>query len=58
MVEQSPFSTVIYRPDGTPIMSNSAMAKLWNLSPEEMEYLTHNYNIFQPQWIPGNWKYI
>lgn len=52
MVEQNPFSTVVYFPDGTPITSNIAMAKLWNLSDEEMTYLTANYNIFKdPQLI-------
>jgi len=49
--EQSPFSTQIFRPDGSVIMLNSAFGKLWNANPAESQYVVENYNILQDEQL-------
>lgn len=51
LVEQSPFSTQIFRPDGSVITLNQAFCKLWNVSPVEAQYLIANYNILKDEQL-------
>ena len=43
LVEQSPFSTQIFRPDGTVITVNQAFCNLWEASQREARYIIENY---------------
>ncbi|MBC8504257.1 MAG: GAF domain-containing protein [Anaerolineales bacterium] len=51
LIEQSPISTILYTPDGRPIFGNEAAVKLWNISPELMESIYKDYNIFEDQQL-------
>lgn len=50
-MEQSPFSTQIFRPDGSLLSSNQAFCTLWGASQAEVEYLIEHYNILQDQQL-------
>ncbi len=49
LVEQSPFSIILYDKDGRILMANPASKALWRLSPAEFSYLIANYNILQDE---------
>jgi signal transduction histidine kinase len=51
LVEQSPFSTQIFRPDGSVITVNQAFCTLWNASPVEAQYVIENYNILKDEQL-------
>jgi signal transduction histidine kinase len=51
LVEQSPFSTQIFRPDGSVITVNKAFCLLWNASPVEAQYVIDNYNILKDEQL-------
>jgi signal transduction histidine kinase len=51
LVEQSPFSTQIFRPDGSVIAINQAFCSLWNASAVEAQYLIDHYNILQDEQL-------
>ena len=51
LVEQSPFSTQIFRPDGSVIMLNHAFCTMWGASPEEAQYVIENYNILKDEQL-------
>jgi signal transduction histidine kinase len=51
LVEQSPFSTQIFRPDGSVIMVNQAFCTLWNATPSEAQYVIDNYNILMDEQL-------
>ena len=51
LIEQSPVSTTLYRPDGNPTYGNPATAKLWHMSPELMEHVYKTYNIFDDKQL-------
>jgi signal transduction histidine kinase len=51
LVEQSPFSTQIFRPDGSVIMLNQAFCSLWGASSEEAQYIIENYNILKDEQL-------
>lgn len=50
-LEQSPFSTQIFRPDGSVITLNPAFSKLWNANPAESQYVIDHYNILQDEQL-------
>ncbi len=54
LVEQSPFSMVIYRPDGRPFMANQAFADLWGVSTEGIKHLQQHYNILHDEQLRAN----
>ncbi|WP_052514951.1 PAS domain S-box protein [Dethiosulfatarculus sandiegensis] len=47
LLEQSPLSTLIFRADGALVFMNKAFSRLWNLTPEQVEYFYTEYNIFR-----------
>lgn len=49
IVDQSPLSIMVYLPEGRPLLINDAAANLWGYSPEDIEYLFYNYNIFKDE---------
>lgn len=51
LVEQSPFSTQIFRPDGSVITLNPAFCTLWGASPDEAQYIIANYNILKDEQL-------
>jgi PAS domain S-box-containing protein len=51
LIEQSPLSTILYKPDGQPTYGNPASAKLWNMPPELVEHVYQTYNIFNDQQL-------
>lgn len=51
IVDQSPFSIMIYLPDGRPLLVNQAAADLWGYSTNDLEYLFFNYNIFNDEHL-------
>ena len=51
LIEQSPISTILYKPDGSTIFGNTAATKLWNIQPKILEQIYQNYNIFQDQQL-------
>ncbi len=51
LVEQSPFSTQIFRPDGSVITVNNAFCTLWDASPAEAQYIVENYNILKDEQL-------
>ncbi len=51
LVEQSPFSTQIFRPDGSVITVNKAFCTLWGASPAEAQYIIDNYNILKDEQL-------
>lgn len=51
LIEQSPFSTQIYRPDGSLLGMNQACVNLWNMSPDSIEFLLRSYNILKDEQI-------
>jgi PAS domain S-box-containing protein len=51
LVEQSPFSTQIFRPDGSVILLNQAFCNLWGANAEEAQYITDNYNILKDEQL-------
>ncbi len=50
-VEQSPFSTLIFAPDGRLVYGNPASEKLWSLTPEQAHKRYESYNILQDKLI-------
>ena len=54
LIEQSPFSIVIYRPDGHLIFGNEAAKRLFDISREEYNYLIDNYNILTDRQLEAN----
>lgn len=50
-LEQSPFSTQIFRPDGSVITLNPAFSKLWNANPAESQYVIDHYNILRDEQL-------
>jgi PAS domain S-box-containing protein len=51
LIEQSPFSIIIYRSDGGLIFGNKAAIKLYGLSQEEYKYLIDNYSILEDEQL-------
>lgn len=51
LMEQSPFSTQIFSPDGSVVSVNQAYCKLWNMSQAEADYVVENYNVLQDQQL-------
>ncbi len=60
LVSQSPFSTVIYSPDGRTQTFNQAAIELWGLSPDDLEYMRTHYNILEDEQLEksGTMPYI
>jgi signal transduction histidine kinase len=54
LVEQSPFSTQIFRPDGSVLMLNNAFSMFWNASPEDTNYVVEHYNILQDEQLEAS----
>ncbi len=54
MINQSPFSTVIYSVDGRLQGFNKAAINLWNLSPQELESVRMKYNILEDEQLKAN----
>jgi signal transduction histidine kinase len=51
LVEQSPFSTQIFRPDGSVITINQAFCTLWNVSPADARHIVDHYNILKDEQL-------
>jgi len=51
LVEQSPFSTQIFNPDGATLIVNNAFNKMWNVSATDMETIIHHYNILKDEQL-------
>ncbi len=51
LLEQSPFSTLIFSPDGRIAMMNQSFRALWGASSEDAEYLIGNYNVLQDEQL-------
>lgn len=51
LIEQSPFSIIIHRPDGKVIFGNNAAKKLFGLSHEEYKYLIDNYSLLNDEQL-------
>jgi len=51
LVEQSPFSTQIFRPDGTTLSVNGAFCALWGATPEAAQHVIRNYNILKDEQL-------
>ena len=49
LVEQSPFSIIIYDRNGRILMANLASKQLWRLSPEHFDNLAANYSILEDE---------
>lgn len=49
IVDQSPFSIMVYLTDGRPLLINDAATDIWGYSPDDLEYLFYNYNIFKDE---------
>jgi PAS domain-containing protein len=47
LIDQSPFSIIIYTLDGRPIYANPASFALWKLTPESWEHLKVGYNVLE-----------
>lgn len=54
LMEQSPFSTQIFSPDGSVVSINQAFCKLWNMSQAEADYVVENYNILQDEQLEAS----
>lgn len=51
VLEQSPFSTIIFDLEGRPFFVNSAFLALWSVGPEALDAFLANYNILQDQQL-------
>lgn len=51
MIDQSPLSTVVYRPDGSIMDSNPAFCALWNISAEVYEFLASHYSVLEDEQL-------
>ncbi|MCP4422267.1 MAG: PAS domain S-box protein [Chloroflexi bacterium] len=51
LVEQSPYSIVIYRPNGRLVFANQFAARLWNVSPEGLAQFYAEYNILEDPYL-------
>lgn len=51
LVEQSPFSTQIFTPEGQTITVNDAFCKLWNVSDADRETILSYYNILKDEQL-------
>ena len=60
LIEQSPFSTIVYRPDGTVLYGNPAALKLHELSGREYGAIIADYNILQDEQLEakGSMPYL
>ena len=47
LIDQSPFSTVIYSPDGQALYGNKATLEMWGLSDIDAQRIYDSYNILQ-----------
>ena len=47
VVDQSPYSIMIYTPDGKPIRTNQAAKAMWQVSDEGWEFFQANYVLFE-----------
>lgn len=54
LVSQSPFSTVIYSPDGRVLTYNQAAIDLWGLSDDDLEFMKTTYNILQDDQLEAS----
>ncbi|MBI3633286.1 MAG: hypothetical protein HY226_03275 [Candidatus Vogelbacteria bacterium] len=51
IIEQSPFSTLLFRPDGTVIFANEASARVWGADPGAVDFILKHYNILQDEQL-------
>jgi PAS domain S-box-containing protein len=51
LIEQSPFSIIIYRSDGGLIFGNEAASRLYGISDEEYNYLKENYSLLNDEQL-------
>ncbi len=60
LIEQSPFSTIIYDPNGRVVYGNPAALELHELSDEEYEHILNQYNILEDEQLEskGSLPYI
>jgi diguanylate cyclase (GGDEF)-like protein/PAS domain S-box-containing protein len=47
VIDQSPYSILIYTPDGQPLSANPASRRLWNIPPEGWAYFKETYNVLE-----------
>ncbi len=50
-VEQSPYSIVIYSPDGRTLNANQAALEAWNITPAGLDYLRSGYNVLEDEQL-------
>lgn len=51
VLEQSPFSTIIFDLDGRPFFVNSAFCALWDVGPEALDVFLAQYNVLEDQLL-------
>jgi PAS domain S-box-containing protein len=51
LVEQSPFSTQIFDPQGNTIIANNAFCTTWHVSASDLETILHHYNILKDEQL-------
>ncbi|KAA3664122.1 MAG: PAS domain-containing sensor histidine kinase [Chloroflexi bacterium] len=51
LISQSPFSTVVYSPDGRPLFYNKSAIELWDVSEQDVAFIKDHYNILQDQQL-------
>ncbi len=54
LVEQSPFSTQIFDPEGNTLIANKAFSNLWNVSEQDMTLILKHYNILKDEQHEAN----
>lgn len=51
LINQSPLCTIIYAPDGSPLMFNQAAIDLWNIASHDLEQNQASFNIIEDQQL-------
>lgn len=54
LIEQSPFSTTIYSPQGYINYINPAAIELWNIPVQDLQEISANYNLLQDEQLKAN----
>ncbi len=51
LVDQSPYSTVIYSPDGRPQMFNRSAVRMWNMTSQDLDIIRTTYNVLKDRQL-------
>lgn len=54
LISQSPLSIVVYSLNGRPQNFNQAAIDLWNLAPQDLEFVMGQYNILEDEQLEAN----